>query len=77
MIFKFKVNDNLKAIYDYLAHYEYRVELSDLIQFCFDYEYYKELYENFHIIYQVWVEHNRLYPDPYVPPVIHEDPNLL
>lgn len=55
---KIKVNDNLIAIYTYLRSYEYHVDLRDLVQFCIDYEYYDELYKNFHIIVRCLEEHN-------------------
>lgn len=58
-----KVNENLQAIFTYLRSYEYRVDLSELVSWCIDYDYYKELYEHFHIIYQMLIEHNRKYPD--------------
>lgn len=62
MIFKIKPNDNLIAIYTYLRTYEYYVDLRDLIDWCIAFEYYKELYENFHIIVRCLEEHNIQYP---------------
>lgn len=55
---KIKFNENLAAIFTYLRSYEYHVDLLDLVQWCNDFGYYKELYENFHIVYQCLVEHN-------------------
>lgn len=74
---KIQINDNLKAIYEYLRSYEYYVDLRDLVQFCFDYEYYKELFENFHIIYKCLEEHNIQYPDRYEPVKQEEEDNSL
>lgn len=59
---KIKYNDNLNAIYTYLRSYEYYVDILDLIQFCVDYDYYRELYENWHIVYQCLIDHNKKYP---------------
>lgn len=62
-LFKIKPNDNLIAIFTYIQSNEYYITLSDLLQFCIDYEYYKELYEHFHIIYQLVKEHNQDHHD--------------
>lgn len=61
-VMKIKYNENLDAIYTYLRSYEYYVDILDLIQFCVDYEYYKELYENWHIVYQCLMDHNKRFP---------------
>lgn len=58
-IFKIKPNENLFAIFTYIRSDEYRLNLDELVQFCIDYDYYKELYEHFHIIKQLVDEHNK------------------
>lgn len=58
---KIKFNENLAAIFTYLRSYEYHIDLMDLVQWCVDFGYYKELYENFHIVYQCLIEHNIKY----------------
>lgn len=58
-IFKIKPNDNLFAIFTYIREDEYRLNMDELVQFCIDYDYYKELYEHFHIIKQLVEEHNK------------------
>lgn len=58
---KVKINDNLHAILNYLRSYEYHIDLIDLVQWCDDFGYYKELYEHFHILYPVLIEHNRVF----------------
>lgn len=61
-LFKIKPNENLYAIFTYIqSNHEYFIPYNDLIQFCIDYEYYKELYEHFHIIRALLDEHNRIY----------------
>ena len=61
MPIKIKFNENLAAIFTYLRSYEYHIDLMDLVQWCVDFGYYKELYENFHIVNQCLVEHNHKY----------------
>jgi len=56
-----KVNANLQAILTYLQTYEYHCDLMDLVKWCIDFDYYKELYENFHIINILLNEHNKKY----------------
>lgn len=60
-MFKIKPNDNLFAIFTYINSCKYHVYLQELIQFCIDYEYYKELYENFHIVKSLLDEHNQIF----------------
>lgn len=60
-MFKIKFNENLAAIFTYLRSYEYHIDMIDLVQWCIDYGYYKELYENFHIINNCLFEHNIKY----------------
>lgn len=55
---KIKINDNLMAIFTYIHNNEYRIDLDDFIQYCIDYEYYKELYENWHIVRDCINYHN-------------------
>lgn len=55
---KIKINDNLIAIFTYIKTYEYIIDLDDFIQWVIDYEYYKELYENWHIIRDLIKYHN-------------------
>lgn len=57
-IFKVKPNENLFAIFTYIKSDEYYLSLEELLQFCIDYEYYKEFYEHFHIIRALLEEHN-------------------
>ena len=64
---KVKVNENFIAILTYLQTYQHYIDLRDLVQWCIDYEYYKELYQNWHIIKDMLAEHNRQYPDPEEP----------
>lgn len=75
-IFKVKPNENLIAIFTYINTDEYFLSLQELINFCLDYEYYKELYENFHIIRQLLDEHNKVHTkirDPKITGVSEED----
>lgn len=58
---KIKINDNLIAIFTYIRSYEYYIVLIDFIQWCIDYSYYKELYSNWHIIYDLIQEHNSIH----------------
>lgn len=55
---KIKLNDNLIAIFTYINNIEYRIDLDDFIQWCIDYEYYKELYLHWHLIKDLIKFHN-------------------
>ena len=60
-MFKIKPNDNLVAIFTYIRSDQYHIDLMDLVDFCISFDYYKELYENFHIIYKCIEDHNEKY----------------
>lgn len=62
-IFKIRFNDNLQAIYTYITSYKHYIDINQLVDWCIQYEYYKELYENFHIIRACLDQHNLDYPD--------------
>lgn len=55
---KVKLNDNLRAIYTYIQSCDHEIDLNDFIQYCIDYEYYKELYQNWHIIRDIIKYHD-------------------
>lgn len=57
-----KINDNLLAIFTYINSYEYKITYSEFVQWCIDYEYYKELYQNWHIVRDLLDEHNISHP---------------
>ena len=57
-IFKVKPNENLFAIFNYINSDEYYLSYQEIIQFCLDYEYYKELYEHWHIVKPLIDQHN-------------------
>lgn len=62
-IFKIRFNDNLQAIYTYINSYKHYIDINDIVDWCIQYEYYKELYENFHIIKCCIEQHNQDYPE--------------
>lgn len=62
-IFKIRFSDNLQAIYTYISSYKHYIDINDLVDWCIQYEYYRELYENFHIIKTCIDQHNKDYPD--------------
>ena len=57
-ILKIKVNDNLTSIFNYINSKNDVVSWEDLIQWCIDYDCYKELYSNHFIIKHLLDEHN-------------------
>lgn len=62
-LFKIKFNDNLQAIYTYITSYKHYIDINDLVDWCIQYEYYRELFENFHIIRCCIDQHNKDYPE--------------
>lgn len=58
---KYKVGytEDLNSIINYINTSEKSVYLSDLIQFCVDYELFIELYMNYPIIHDLINEHNK------------------
>lgn len=60
---KIRINDNLKAIFTYIQSYDYYIVYIDFVQWCIDYGYYKEFYQNFHIIRDLINEHNTTHTD--------------
>lgn len=62
-LFKIKINDNLLAIFEYIRTYKHYIDVNELVKWCMDYEYYKELYENFHVIRSCLDDHNKQFPD--------------
>ena len=76
-IFKVKPNENLFAIFNYINSDEYYLSYQDIIQFCIDYEYYKELYEHWHIVKPLIDQHNEShhnFRDPKISGVMIDDP---
>lgn len=68
---KYKVGytEDLNSIINYINTSEKKVYLSDLIQFCVDYELFVELYMNYPIIHDLIDEHNKKVSS--VPPSVH------
>lgn len=56
---KIKVNDNFTNILNYIHACEHRLSYYDLLQYCIDYDQYKELYNNYHIFKDILIEHNK------------------
>ena len=57
-ILKIKVNDNLNSIYNFINSKNDKISWYELIQWCIDYDCYKELYSNHFLINHVLEEHN-------------------
>lgn len=58
MKLKIEVNDNLTSIFNFIQDSREIITFHDLVQFCIDFECYKELYLNQDIIYKLLVERN-------------------
>lgn len=77
-IFKVKPNENLFAIFTYIREDPYFLSYEELVNFCIDYEYYKEFYEHFHIIRTLLDEHNKTHTkirDPKITGVVVNVPD--
>lgn len=58
MKLRIEVNDNLTSIFNYINDSQELISFHDLVQFCIDFECYKELYLNQDIIYKLLNEKN-------------------
>lgn len=58
-LIKIKVNDNLNSIFNYINSKNDFVTWEELIQWCIDYDCYKELYTNHFLIAHLILEHNQ------------------
>lgn len=58
MKLKIEINDNLTSIFNYINDNQEYITFHELVQFCIDFECYKELYLNQDIIYKLLQEHN-------------------
>ena len=56
---KIKVNDNFTNIMNYIRAADHRVTYYELLQYCIDYDQYKELYTNYHVFKDLILEHNK------------------
>lgn len=53
------VNDNFTNILNYIESSDQVLSYYDLIQYCIDYDQYKELYLNYHVFKDLMLEHNK------------------
>lgn len=58
---KIKVNDNLTNIFNFIQSSQKRLSFMDLIQYCIDYDLYKEFYLNQQIIFRLLDEKNQTF----------------
>lgn len=58
--YKVGYTEDLNSIVTYIKTSDKQVTITDLLQFCVDYEYYIELYMNYPMIRDLIVEHNKL-----------------
>ena len=56
---KIKVNDNFTNILNYIRSADHLVSYYELMQYCLDYDQYKELYQNYHLFKDLLIEHNQ------------------
>lgn len=56
---KIKVNDNLTNIFNFIQSSKERITFMELIQYCIDYDLYKEFYLNQQIIFRLLDERNQ------------------
>lgn len=56
---KIKVNDNLINIINFIRSNPEKLTFYEVIQYCIDYDQYKEVYQNYHIIKDLILEHNK------------------
>lgn len=56
---KIKINDNFTNIMNFIHANEEVITYHDLLQYCIDYDQYKEYYNNYHIFKDLLLEHNR------------------
>lgn len=76
-LFKIKFNDNLQAIYTYISSYKHYIDINELVDWCIQYEYYRELYENFHVVKACIEDHNKEYPDRDKVAERHSSPSVI
>lgn len=53
------INDNFINILTYIQSSDQVLSYYDLIQYCIDYDQYKELYLNYHVFKDLMLEHNK------------------
>lgn len=58
---KIKVNDNLTNIFNFIQSSKEELSFMDLIQYCIDYDLYKEFYLNQQIIFRLLDEKNQTF----------------
>lgn len=52
------INDNFTNILNYINSSEHEVSYADLLQYCIDYDQYKEYYLNYYVFKDILLEHN-------------------
>ena len=52
------INDNFTNILNYINSSEHEVSYYDLLQYCIDYDQYKEYYLNYPVFKDILIEHN-------------------